>query len=185
MKTYLSRSWISPKLIPGKSKIHGNGVIVAAPIRQGEKIMEFGGLTISGKEAASENYRVRSIWMAADDVFLALPLSDTQPSLDENLNHSCDANSWLVDEVSLVARTNIQAGEEITLDQGTWNFEEDGWYTVDDERCSCGSVLCRGVLTENDWKIPEVQERYKGHFHPLIQERIALQDMPHVGAPFG
>jgi hypothetical protein len=92
--------------------------------------------------------------------------------LDENLNHSCDANSWLAGEVNLVAKVDIQAGEEITLDQGTWNFEEDGWYTVDDETCSCGSVHCRSVLTVNDWKRSEVRERYKGHFHPLIQKRI-------------
>jgi len=167
MKKYLPRSWINSKLVAGKSEIHGVGVFAAAPIKRGEKLMEFGGLAISGEEAASDRYRVRSVWKVGDDVFLALPESDPLPSLDENLNHSCDANGWLDDEVSLSAKKDIQAGDEITLDQGTWNFEEDG-YTCEQDHCSCGSLLCRGNLTKNDWKIPEVRERYKGHFHPLL-----------------
>jgi SET domain-containing protein len=167
MKTYLARSWINSKLVAGKSEIHGVGVFSAAPIKLGEKLMEFGGLTISGEGAASDHYRVRSIWKVGDDAFLALPESDTLPSLDENLNHSCDANSWLDDEVNLSAKRDIQAGDEITLDQGTWNFEEDG-YVWNQDYCSCGSAYCRKNLTKNDWKLPEVQERYKGHFHPLM-----------------
>ena len=31
---------------------------------------------------------------------------------------------------------------------------------------------CRGVLTENDWRRTDVQERYRGHFHPLVQALI-------------
>ena len=132
--------------------------------------MEFGGQLVSHEQAFSGNYRSRSIWMVGPDLFLALPKSDTGQSLDEHLNHSCNANTWLEDEVTLVAKRDIEAGEEITLDQGTWNFE-DAAYTDNQEPCFCGASDCRHVLTENDWKIPEVQERYKGHFHPMIQKR--------------
>ncbi len=171
MKTYLSRTWIDPRLVPGESAIHGVGVFASAPIGRGEKLMEFGGLVTPRQEALTERYRVRSLWLVNDDVFLALPQSDPRPSLDENLNHSCDANSWLADEVNLLARTDIPAGAEITLDQGTWNFEE-GDYIVDQDACSCGSPHCRGVVGGNDWKLPEVRRRYGDHFHPLILKRI-------------
>ena len=81
------------------------------------------------------------------------------------------AEDQLVFEVTLVARRDITAGEEITMDQGTWNFDETE-YTVDAEDCTCGSPDCRRVLTENDWKLEAVQERYKGHFHPYVQAMI-------------
>jgi uncharacterized protein len=171
MKDYLPRSWISAKLAPGKSQIHGVGVIATAPIVRGEKLMEFGGLAICGADVATELYRERSVWMVGDDAFLALPKSDPAPSLDENLNHSCDANSWLEGAVTLCAMRDIAAGEEITLDQGTWNFEDEG-YVWDQPECSCGAAQCRKTLTNDDWTLPALQARYKGHFHPAIQKKI-------------
>ncbi|MDO8574824.1 MAG: SET domain-containing protein-lysine N-methyltransferase, partial [bacterium] len=164
IKQYLSRTWVNPKLKAGKSKIHGDGVFTGEKISEGEKVMEFGGELISKEQAFSGNYRGRSIWPVAEDQYLALPKNDTKESLDENLNHSCDANTWLIDEVTIVARRDIEAGEEITLDQGTWNFE-DSAYTDNNEPCFCGANDCRKILTENDWRIPSVQEKYKGHFH--------------------
>ena len=170
-KQYLSRTWINPKLKAEKSKIHGDGVFTNERILEGEKVMEFGGELISREKAFSGKYRSRSIWIVGTDRYLALPKNDTQESLDENLNHSCDANTWLIDEVTIVARRNIGAGEEITLDQGTWNFE-DVAYTDNKEPCSCGAKDCRKILTESDYKILSVREKYKGHFHPVVQKII-------------
>ena len=114
----------------------------------------------------SGDYRIRSIWPITREVFIAQPAIDDQVTLDEYLNHSCDANCWLVDEVTLAARRDIAAGEEITLDQGTWNIEDP--YIEDQTPCGCGAANCRGMLTEEDWKRPDVGARYAGHFHPLI-----------------
>jgi hypothetical protein len=172
MRRYLPRTWVNPKLVHGESKIHYDGVLVTAPIRAGERLMEFGGEMVTRAQADDqEMYRVRSVWLVRDDAYLALPASDTAPSLDENLNHSCDANAWLVDEVTLVARRDIAPGDEITLDQGTWNFDVSE-YTVDAEDCTCGAPDCRVRLSENDWQLPVVQRRYRGHFHPYVQALI-------------
>ena len=149
-----------------KSAIQGTGVFATEPITQGEKLMEFGGRMISREEMLSDNYRIRSIWPITRETFLAQPLTDQLVTLDEYLNHSCDANAWLEDEVTLSARRDIAAGEEITLDQGTWNIEDP--YIEDRESCSCGATACRGMLTEEDWKHADVQTRYSGHFHPII-----------------
>lgn len=137
--------------------------------------MEFGGELIPRGQVFSGNYRSRSIWMIDEDLFLALATTDMHISLDESLNHSCDANTWLEDEVTLTARREIEPGEEITLDQGTWNFE-DSAYTDDGEPCSCGAARCRHILSENDWKIPTIQEKYRGHFHPMVQKMIDAQN---------
>ena len=170
-KQYLQRTWASVKLVSGKSSIHGDGVFAKEKIMHGERLMEFGGDLISKKQASSGNYRSRSVWIVSPDRYLALPNTDTKESLDEHLNHSCDANAWLSDEVTLSAKRDIQVREEITLDQGTWNFE-DSAYTDNKEPCSCRTENCRKVLTENDWQIPGVQEKYRGHFHPVIQKMI-------------
>jgi uncharacterized protein len=39
--------------------------------------------------------------------------------------------------------------------------------------CHCGAASCRGVVTGNDWQLAELQERYRGHFSPFINARIA------------
>ena len=166
-RDYLLRSSVNPKLSLGQSKIQGRGVFASGKIAKGEILMEFGGEAISRLQMESGDYRIRSIWPVGRDAFLALPNNDPQISLDEYLNHSCDANAWLEDEVTLAARRDIQPGEEITLDQGTWNIEDA--YIEDREPCSCGATNCRGMLTEEDWKRPELQARYAGHFHPLIE----------------
>jgi SET domain-containing protein len=158
---------VSSKLSLGPSTIQGQGVFARERIFQGETVMEFGGETISRQAMESGDYRVSSIWPVARDTFIALPESDPHVSLDEYLNHSCDANTWLTDEVTLTARRDIEPGEEITLDQGTWNFEDA--YIEDGERCSCGAGTCRRTLTEADWQRADVQKAYSGHFHPMIQ----------------
>ena len=170
-RQYLRYTRVSPKLKSGKSAIHGDGVFADQKIAEGEKVMEFGGERISREQAFSGTYRSRSIWIVDQDLFLALPKTDTHVSLDENLNHSCDANTRLEDEVTLTALQEIKPGEEITLDQESWN-SEDSAYTDNKEPFSGGAARCRHILTENDWKIPDVQERYRGHFHPLLQKMI-------------
>ena len=132
--------------------------------------MEFGGETISREQMESGDYRIRSIWPVEATCLLALLNSDPHVTLDEYLNHSCDANAWLDDEVTLAARRAIEAGEEITLDQGTWNIEDA--YIEDREPCSCGAGVCRGLLTEDDWTRADVQTRYAEHFHPLVHALI-------------
>src|SRR5689334_14465409 len=113
-KTYLARSWIHPDLVPGRSRIHGVGVFARAPLSRGTRLMEFGGEPIGPADIDSDLYRMRSIWLVREGLYLALREDDPLPSLDENLNHSCDANGWLTDEVTLAARRAIAAGEEIT-----------------------------------------------------------------------
>ena len=165
---YLSRSWIHPALLSGRSRIHGSGVLTSAPLKRGEKLMEFGGHAISANRLTTGEFRTRSVWLVREGLYLGLRVNDPLPSLDENLNHSCQANGWLFDEVTLLARRDIAAGEEITLDQGTWNFEDKD-YVWDRNYCSCGARVCRRKLTPVDWKLTVVQGRYRGHFHPLVR----------------
>lgn len=169
-KQYLPVTWSRDTLVVLPSKIHGTGVFTNTEINEGETVMEFGGMLISRDEAYSGKYRSKSVWPVLNNLYLASPIGSI-PALDEGLNHSCDANCWLLDEVTLISKRKIEVGEEITLDQGTWNFE-DASYTDDSAQCNCGSTDCTGSLTKHDWLIPRVQYKYSKHFHPVVQDLI-------------
>src|ERR1041385_6678831 len=90
--------------------------------------------------------------------------------MNGSLNHSCDSNLWMADEVTLVARRDILPGEEITVDYALFTTSPE--WTLG-KLCQCGSPVCRHTITGNDWRRIDVQERYAGHFSPFINERIA------------
>jgi uncharacterized protein len=90
-----------------------------------------------------------------------------------SINHSCDSNLWLLDEVTMVARRDIAGGEELTLDYALTTVEPT--WTLD-QPCHCGGALCRRIITGNDWQLSEVQQRYHGHFAPFINERIRARN---------
>jgi hypothetical protein len=74
----------------------------------------------------------------------------------------------MADETTLVARRDIGAGEELTVDYALFTALP----VAVIEGCRCGSPVCRGAVTGNDWRLPAVQERYRGHFSPFLDERI-------------
>ena len=79
-------------------------------------------------------------------------------------NHSCDPNAWLESDFVVVARRDIAASEEITTDYATMTVHP-AWRM----ECQCGSAICRGVVTGDDWRLSELRERYRGHFVPWIE----------------
>lgn len=89
--------------------------------------------------------------------------------LGDFMNHSCDPNCWMQDEHTLAARRDIAAGEELTADYVFWKADDSD---VARFACRCGSPLCRGRVTGRDWRLPDLQQRYAGHFSPFINERI-------------
>jgi uncharacterized protein len=44
--------------------------------------------------------------------------------------------------------------------------------SIVDMKCFCGSKICRGKVKSYDWKITELQKRYRGYFQPYIQDKI-------------
>jgi SET domain-containing protein len=83
-------------------------------------------------------------------------------------NHSCDSNLWLEAAFTVIARRDIGAGEELTIDYALFSAGPD-WRM----ECNCGLPVCRRTVTGEDWRMSDVQRRYKGHFSPFINERIA------------
>ena len=74
------------------------------------------------------------------------------------LNHSCDPNAYILYERStsyLVARRDILAGEEITIDYAMNLTGGDSW------PCNCGAARCRQVVRGDFFSLPcSLQREY-------------------------
>lgn len=83
------------------------------------------------------------------------------------MNHSCDPNVGFGSGDSFVAKRDILAGEELCWDYGVG--ESNPRFKM---QCRCGTAVCRGVITGNDWQLPELQNRHDGWFLRSLQEKI-------------
>lgn len=168
MKTYLKDSWIDPRIEIRDSPTGGKGMFAREPIKKGEVVIIWGGTVFTEKEKKKSLIKKHTTIGIAEGLYLGHRLDEPDVP-DQFLNHSCDPNLWMKDEVTLIARRNIAKGEEITADYAMWTTDED-WAMK--EPCKCGSSLCRQKITGDDWKLKELHGRYKEHFAPFINERI-------------
>ena len=83
-----------------------------------------------------------------------------------HLNHSCEPNLGLQGQIVYIALRDIAADEELTFDYAT-NGDE-----PEEMICRCGAPTCRGKVTGDDWRKPELQRKYDGYFSWFIQRRI-------------
>jgi hypothetical protein len=167
---YLPTSWYDPRVDIRPSSIQGGGMFASAPFAPGETVAIVGGTPMTGAEFAAylagvERWNAHQI---GEDLHL-VDLIQTPDAVDGSINHSCDSSLWMGDEVTIIARRAIAAGEELTLDYALTTTQPD-WAL--DQTCQCGSPVCRERITGNDWRLPDVQACYAGHFTPYINERI-------------
>ena len=171
MKTYLSQTWTDPRIEFRTSRISGYGMFAREPFKEGEVVCIVGGNAMTDSEFADfqaihRNYNSIQI----DENLHLVEDPEVTRDLEGSMNHSCDSNAWMGDEATLVARQDIQAGEEVTIDYALFTTQSN-WML--DTRCRCGSPYCRRIITGDDWMREDVQERYRDHFSPFINRRIA------------
>jgi RimJ/RimL family protein N-acetyltransferase len=163
--------WTDARVRSGPSPIEGSGLYTAALIRAGEVVFVWCGgriITNAGLGVIAASGKRYSSAAIGEDQNLLWDVVDVDAGGPGGANHSCDPNLWMQDERTVCARRDIAAGEELTLDYALatvspeWRME-----------CHCGAAACRGVVSGNDWQLPELQRRYAGHFSPFINARIA------------
>ncbi|MCE1253535.1 MAG: SET domain-containing protein [Anaerolineae bacterium] len=161
-----SPNFISPKIelrtYPEKG---GYGIFARASFKKDEVIIAWGGLIVNSEKllSLSEYKRIHSLQIEED--LFEVPFTDDDPA--DMVNHSCDPNAGISGQIVLVAYRDIQPGEEICFD---YAMSDSNPY--DEFNCQCGSALCRGKVRGDDWKRPELQERYHGYFSTYLQRRI-------------
>ena len=165
--TYPKESWINPKVETRPSALHGQGMFAEESLSADEIVVIWGGNYVTQEELEKANVEGKIVMQLDDDLF---SIEEPGEDLTYFMNHSCDPNVWMRDAITLVARRDIQPDEELTVDYALFEADED---FIRSWRCMCGSPLCRGKVGGKDWRLPELQARYEGHFSPLIHKRIA------------
>lgn len=159
-------NWLTPKAeaVPREGK--GWGSLALEPIAAGETIAIFGGWIVNRDvlETMSADRQARSLQIDED----LYALAGETPEPGDMINHSCEPNTGLDGATMLRAMRDIAVGEELTFDYAT---SDGGDY--DEFTCLCGSVTCRGLVTGNDWRLPDLQVKYAGWFSPYLRLRIA------------
>jgi uncharacterized protein len=143
----------------------GKAVFARDVIEPGELIAVWSGRIVSAEELdeLSEDIRRHTV-QVEERLYLASHGPDEGPDF---INHSCEPNAGLDGQVVIVALHRIQPGDEITIDYAMCDGSP-----YDEFDCACGSAICRGRVTGEDWRNPMLWERYAGHFSPYLERRI-------------
>jgi hypothetical protein len=162
-------SYISPKAEVRESSIHGRGLFAREPFAQGEVVCVKGGYVFDRAALKSMPgwYRAAEI-QVTDDLFIGPALEAEREGSMIFSNHSCEPNVGVRGQIVFVTMRAVGAGEELTHD----------WATTDDDdyelECRCGAPSCRKVITGQDWRRPDLQEKYRGHFSAYLADKIAF-----------
>ncbi len=148
------------------SAVHGTCLVTTEPIRAGEPVWELDEPMYSWAEVQSWDEKRRDDYdwygfQCGEDLF-SLP-----EGLSREMNHSCDPNTWWLGSTTLVARRDIEAGEEISYDYTTCEVANPF-----EMECACGSPLCRGTISNRDYLDPEWQARYGLNLPPHMLAAI-------------
>jgi hypothetical protein len=143
----------------------GKAVYAREIIEPGELIGVWSGRIISAEalDELPEEIRRHTV-QVEEGLYLASFSADEPPDF---INHSCEPNAGLDGQIVLVALHRIHPGEEVTIDYAMCDGSP-----YDEFECACGSAICRGRVTGEDWRNPELWERYAGHFSPYLERRI-------------
>jgi uncharacterized protein len=153
--------YLSPKVEVRDAGEKGVGLFAKEAIKQGELVSILAGDVI-GKERLTTLDHTFSVQVEEDLYITPIGLQSAY-----RLNHSCNPSVGLVGQITFLALRDLQPGDEICYDYAM----SDGT-PYDEFECKCGAPNCRKNITGDDWKNPELWERYAGHFSPYLQRRI-------------
>ena len=157
--------YLSPKL-QGRLRAdgNGNGIFAKAPLKKGELLAAFGGVVYEWDTFVTLPELERSLCIQVEDRHFLVPEKIGE---GDYVNHSCNPNAGLSGQIALVAMRDIHPGEEVCFD-----YTMSDTMPYDEFPCGCGAHTCRGRVTGNDWKLPELQRRYAGFFAQHVQRHI-------------
>jgi len=164
-------SWLNSKLEKRNIEGMGQGIFVQESLQAGERLAIFGGHVMLVSEEPMLNGAHSDFGLQIDESFVIGPLFDHQIEDTEFFNHSCCPNAGIKGQIFLVAMRDIEPEEEITFDYAMVLHFTKGCLRYE-FACSCNGLECRGRVSDDDWKIPELQIKYDGYFSIFLQEKI-------------
>ncbi|MDR1075986.1 MAG: SET domain-containing protein-lysine N-methyltransferase [Xanthomonadaceae bacterium] len=149
------------RIVARKSPIHGNGVFAVAPIKKGERVIEYKGRRCTHEEID----QARGGDIESGHTFL-FTLNDDyviDAALEGNdarwINHSCAPNCEAVtdeaegedrrkDRIFIEAIRDIAPGEELTYNYGITLSERHTPRLKNIWACRCGAPECTGTMLQ-------------------------------------
>lgn len=161
------RCYRSPKIEVRKSDLEGLGVFALTKIEKDEVVAIKAGHIISSDELPEITSSVGDYALQIHDGLYLGPRSRSElERMTIFINHSCNPNVGFLGQIVYVALRTIEPGEELCHD---YAMERTDDYSLE---CRCGTDCCRGKITGEDWKRPDLQERYGDRFSSYILEKI-------------
>lgn len=158
-------SYLSPKL-EGRPRgdSNGKGVFACEPVRAGELLVVWGGEVVTAEALSQLPASSRALSIQVSE---GLYMTTEREGPADWVNHSCDPDAGMSGQIGLVAMRDIAPEEEICYDYAMTDGSP-----YDEFDCTCGASSCRLRVTGDDWRRPELWERYAGFFSPYLQQRI-------------
>ncbi len=169
-----STGWMASGLevrpLPGS---RGRGVFACRPFPRGERLAVYGGQALTYGALLLLPADAHCMSLQVDDDLFLVSFDPIDPA--DYVNHSCEANAGMSGPRALVALRDIGVDEEICYDYAMSDSSPINAFT-----CVCGSPLCRGEVSMDDWRLPELWQRYGEAFSPYLLRRIRrLRDEGH------
>lgn len=158
---------MSSKIVARRSRIHGNGVFAAEPIKKGERIVRYKGQLRKHADVDAAYGDVpetgHTFLFTLNDKYVI------DANIDGNearwINHSCDPNCEAVyaehdsgkkrkDKIFIEALRDIAADEELTYNYGIVLEEAHTAKLKKLWACRCGSPRCTGTMLQPKRKRP-------------------------------
>ncbi len=160
-------SYISPKAAVKGSQIEGRGLFAVEPINKGEIVCIKGGYIFDRQRLREiEKHLGPAEIQIAEDLFIGPLSAEVREGSMIFSNHSCDPNIGVQGQIIFVAMRDIESGEELTHD---WATTDDDTYEMN---CNCGAQNCRKIITGQDWRKKDLQEKYRDYMSWYLQVKI-------------
>ena len=161
------KTWRSPKIRVSEATLAGRGVVAVSDIARDEIVAIKAGHIVTRDEIEAVTRAAGDLALQIEDDFYLAPREPADvDDMSVFINHSCEPNVGFRGQVVYVAMREIRAGEELCHD---YAMERSDAYALD---CHCGSRLCRGKVSGDDWKLADLQQRYRGYFSLYIENKI-------------
>jgi hypothetical protein len=165
-------SWVNPKIEIRDTSKYGRGVFARELVKKGEMLMVMGGYIcdISEENDLGKFGSDYNMDISVTHSFCPTKESDLDLMPQHLINHSCEPNAGFEDVVTIVALQDIKPDQEVVYDYAfvMWSSDESAVHFQ--LKCECGSPSCRKIVTENDWKIKSVQDKYGQYFQPFLRK---------------
>jgi hypothetical protein len=163
----VQQSWLHPAAEVGPAGRKGLGIFTNAPIAAGTTVCGFGGHVVERSEFDTLDDDLRTHSIQIDDDLFLVSVPPYAPA--DYLNHACEPNCGVIGSALVMTVRDVEGGEELCFDYAMSDTND-----YDEFVCECGTSSCRRLVTGGDWKLPELQERYRGYFSTYIERKIGV-----------